>query len=185
MDVITDWPTQFVCGLQSWLKMSPTHLAPSQKTYMNNGDDYAPYNKPLGLIDFLENNPPEEEWLIILEPDMLFRQPILCAGEHGPEDERQPPSLLLPCKRGHPISAYSFFLSGCTNMLAKRYLPGVAPRNDTNGGQPAGRRADLVGGYYVVHKDDVKQYAHDWLYFTEHIRMDPDVRCLCLMFNLH
>jgi hypothetical protein len=175
-----------MCGLQSWLNISPTYLAPSHKTYMGNGDvDYAPYNLPLGVLDFLEKSPPEEEWIIILDPDILFRQPILCPGAEGPEASGQPPSLVLPCKRGQPISSYTWYLNGCENDLATRYLPDVEPRNDTNGGLKLGRRADKVGQFFVVHRDDINQYIHDWLNITANIRMDRDVRFQHLLFAFH
>ncbi|RLN68300.1 hypothetical protein BBP00_00001085 [Phytophthora kernoviae] len=41
-------------------------------------DDYAPYNKPFGLRDWLESaNPPvREELIVVLEPDFLFIRPF-------------------------------------------------------------------------------------------------------------
>jgi NET1-associated nuclear protein 1 (U3 small nucleolar RNA-associated protein 17) len=148
---------------------------------MGNGDWYPPYNKPIGLIDFMEKAPPEEEWLVLLDPDAMYRQPIMCPGGRGPAAERQPPSLTLPCKRGQPISWYSEFLDGASNELALRYLPNVEPRNDTNGGQPKGRRADMVGGFHVVHRDDISQYMHEWLNISASVRFDPDVRPTILL----
>jgi hypothetical protein len=71
-------------------------------------------------------------------------------------------------------------LQGSTNRLAEKHIPQVAVRNDTSGGQPMGRRADQVGGLFIVHREDMKLYMHDWLKFTEAVRFDPDVRLFSL-----
>ena len=90
----------------------------------------------------------------------------------------------MPCKKGHPISAYYGYLVGVTNKLAEKHLPDVKPRLDTDGGQPQGRRADQVGGTLLVHRDDITQYMHDWLKITEDVRFDPEVRLPRLLCSL-
>jgi hypothetical protein len=155
-------------------------MAPSYEVNPHNGDVYNAYNKPLAIIDWLSKAPPEEEWLVILDADMVQREPFVCAGAEGTQAEALPPALrALPCKRGHPIAAFYGYLKGSANELAVKYLPNVAPRNDTAGGQPFGRRADQVGGLFIVHRDDMMQYMHDWLKITEEVRLDPDVRRPC------
>lgn len=164
--------------LQSWLDLGPTHLAESMTHNPHNNDTYGAYNKPYAVIDFLENSPPKEDWLIIVDADMIMRLPFLCKGEdfeHG-EDK----SLELNCQRGRPISAHYGYLKGTNNDLAKRHLPGIEPRNNTDGGQPVHRRSDQVGGFVVVHKDDMLQYMHDWLTMAEEVRDDPEVLHLAL-----
>jgi peptidyl serine alpha-galactosyltransferase len=153
-------------------------MAPSYEVNPHNQDHYSAYNKPLAIIDWLEKDPPEEEWLVIIDADMILREPFVCAGAGGSEAEALPPILRsLPCKRSRPIAAFYGYLVGSTNDLGKKHLPEVQPRNNTSGGQPYGRRADQVGGLFIVHRDDMKQYMHDWLKITEQVRFDPDVRC--------
>lgn len=70
------------------------------------------------------------------------------------------------------------------NELADRHIPEIPKRNDTLAG-PAGRRSDRVGGFFFVHRDDLKAMSHLWLKYTEDVRADPEVRqegpgCLCV-----
>ena len=170
-------PQQAVKRLQEWLDLGPTHIAPSWRINPHNGDNYSAYNKPLAVIDFLSKNPPEEEWLIILDADIVMREPLVCKGASSdPTESRWPPALELNCERGRPFSSFFGYLKGVSNELAVKHLPDVAPRNDTAGGQPFGRRGDMVGGFLVVHRDDMLQYMNDWVTFTEAVRFDPDVR---------
>lgn len=74
------------------------------------------------------------------------------------------------------------YLIGATNELAVRHIPNVEPRNDSTGGQPQGRRSDQVGGIFIVHKDDMKTYMHDWLSITEDVRFDPEVWWLPMLY---
>jgi hypothetical protein len=40
---------------------------------------------------------------------------------------------------------------------------------------PSGRRSDKVGGFYFIHRDDLKAVSTLWLKYTEDVRADPDV----------
>ena len=80
------------------------------------------------------------------------------------------------CSTDQPTTQLRRYLKGANNELALKHIPEVAPRTDTNGGQPLHRRADYVGGIFIVHKDDMLQYMHDWVKITEAVRFDPDVR---------
>lgn len=140
----------------------------------HNQDHYSAYNKPYAVIDFLNRAPPQEDWLVLLDSDMQLRLPFICGGQsefHHTESD----VLEIDCVRGHPISAYYGYLIGATNDLAVRHIPDVAPRNDTTGGQPLGRRSDQVGGIFIVHRDDMREYMTDWLSITEDVRFDPEV----------
>ena len=50
----------------------------------------------------------------------------------------------------------------------------VAPRNDTLAG-PYGRRGDQVGGFFFIHRDDLKRMSTLWLKYTEDVRADDMV----------
>jgi len=68
---------------QEWLKLGPTHLAPSYTHNPRNGDVYSAYNKPLAVIDFVERFQPAEEWLLFVDADMLLRLPYICKARGG------------------------------------------------------------------------------------------------------
>jgi peptidyl serine alpha-galactosyltransferase len=163
-------------GMQEWLNLGPTHVAKSMAINPHSQDHYNAYNKPYAVIDFLTRAPPEEDWLILLDSDMLLRLPFICGGTSFQHNESH--ALEMDCVRGHPIAAFYGYLKGVSNDLAVRHIPDVPPRNDTNGGQPFGRRSDQVGGIFIVHKDDMREYMNDWLTITEDVRFDPEV-CNC------
>jgi hypothetical protein len=65
--------------------------------------------------------------------------------------------------------------AGTDNELADRHIPEIAKRNDTLAG-PKGRRSDRVGGFFFIHRDDLKAMSHLWLKYAEDVRADPEVR---------
>ena len=166
------------------LDLVTTHVAPSFTVHPKTGDHYAAYNKPAGVIDWLaaleaaaaaksprpggdHHQPPpplEEDFVLVLDSDMLLRRPF---------DPRA-----FNVSRGWASGARYDYLIGVDNDLARRHIPEVAPRADTLAG-PAGRRADRVGGFYLIHRDDLKRVAPLWLKFTEDVRADPEVSGVC------
>ncbi|CAD7695974.1 unnamed protein product [Ostreobium quekettii] len=139
--------------------MVQTHIAPSWEKHPTKPDDYPPYNKPTGVMDWLDKANPREEWILMVDPDMLFRAPLT------PET--------LGVADGWSAGAHYSYLNGVINDLALRHVRHVAPRNDTYGG-PRGRRADRVGHYCLVRNADLRRMAPFWLKFTEDVRFDPD-----------
>ncbi len=81
-------------------------------------------------------------------------------------------------RKGLAVGARYTYMIGVNNELAVRHIPHVAPRNDTLAG-PYGRRADQVGGFFFIHKDDLKAMSHDWLKFSEDVRVDDQVLNVC------
>jgi hypothetical protein len=77
-------------------------------------DWYAAYNKPGAVVDYFEHTTPKEEWIVILDSDMLLKTPFI------PED--------LPLERGWAYAAHYDYLVGVNNDLALRHVPEVAPR---------------------------------------------------------
>jgi hypothetical protein len=144
------------------LALVPTHVAPSFSRHPRTGDEYAAYNKPAGVIDWLKDSMPAEEWVVVLDSDMILRRPFL------PDDY----GFL---KRGWATGARYDYLIGVDNELATRHIPEVAPKKDALAG-PAGRRADRIGGFYLIHRDDLKTVAPLWLKYAEDVRADPEVR---------
>ena len=91
------------------------------------------------------------------------------------------PAAVLPtraqeagAKRGTAVAAYFGYMKGVKNALAMKHVPWVLPRNDTMAG-PRGRRGDQVGGFTLMHVEDLRRVAPGWLKFTEDVRFDPDV----------
>ena len=72
------------------------------------------------------------------------------------------------------MSAFFGYMKGVKNELAMKHVPEVVPRNDTLAG-PKGRRGDMVGGFTLMHREDLRRVAPHWLKYTEDVRFDPDV----------
>lgn len=141
-------------------KSVETWIAPSMAINPHNQDHYAAYNKPEAVIDYMDNNSPREEYVLVLDSDMILRRPFFV-------EDLQP-------RRGLAVGARYTYLIGVNNELATRHIPQVLPRNDTLAG-PFGRRADQVGGFFFIHRDDLKRMSHDWLKFSEAVRFDDQV----------
>ncbi|GAB4816143.1 hypothetical protein N2152v2_003189 [Parachlorella kessleri] len=103
----------------------PTHIAPSFTKHPRTGDIYSAYNKPVAVIDWLAKTAVPEEYILVLDADMIMREPFL------PEQ--------LGARPGRAVSAYYGYLKGVDNKLALKHVPEVVPRNDTDAG--AGGRA--------------------------------------------
>lgn len=145
---------------QDLLKETDTHIAPSYTIHPVTHDNYAAYNKPEAVIDYMKNVDPPEDYVLVLDSDMVLRKPFL-VEVMGPK-----PHLA--------IGARYTYMIGVANELATRHIPEVEPRNDTLAG-PNGRRADQVGGFFFIHKADLKRMSTLWLKYTEDVRADTEV----------
>jgi hypothetical protein len=92
------------------LKLVKTHIAPSFTVHPRTGDVYAAYNKPEAVIDWLEHITPKEDWIVVLDSDMLVRRPFL------PHDWN--------VTKGWAVSAPYDYMIGVNNALADRHIPG-------------------------------------------------------------
>jgi len=136
-----------------------TWVAPSFTIHPRTGDNYAAYNKPEAVIDWLEHVTPKEEYVLVLDSDMILRKPFLVEEMH--------PSP------GWAVGARYTYMIGVANELADRHIPEVPKRNDTFAG-PMHRRADQVGGFFFIHRDDLKRMSKLWLKYTEDVRNDTE-----------
>lgn len=143
-------------GLINYVK---THIAPSFAVDTDTGDNYAAYNKPGAVIDWLDHVTPDEEWIVVLDSDMIMRHPFT--------------SEIFNVTRGWAVGARYDYMIGVDNDLAVRHIPEIPPRNDTLAG-PFGRRGDKVGGFFFIHRDDLKRMSHLWLKYTKDVRQDPE-----------
>ena len=101
------WPTQV-----------ETHIAPSFTIHPVTKDDYAAYNKPEAVIDWLQHVTPVEEYVLVLDSDMTLRRPFLV--------EVMKPRL------GLAISAKFGYMIGVDNELALRHIPGTSHVGNTH-----------------------------------------------------
>jgi len=155
------------CTPEEWASLTPeqqtvmtTHVAPSYTHHPRTGDVYSAYNKPVAVIDWLARNDVKEDYVLIIDADMIMREPFL------PDESGAKPGLA--------VSAYFGYMKGVNNKLAMKHVPEVLPRNDTLAG-PYGRRGDQVGGFTLMNTKDLRRVAPLWLKFTEDVRADPDV----------
>lgn len=54
----------------------PTHVAHSYTRHPRNGDIYSAYNKPVAIIDWLAKNDVKEEYVLVIDADMIMREPF-------------------------------------------------------------------------------------------------------------
>eukprot|EP00879_Flechtneria_rotunda_P017349 GHRR01018175.1.p1 GENE.GHRR01018175.1~~GHRR01018175.1.p1 ORF type:complete len:350 (+),score=62.58 GHRR01018175.1:1082-2131(+) len=141
------------------LSVVKTHIAPSYAVHPRTGDVYPAYNKPEAVIDWLQHVTPAEEWVVVLDSDMILRRPFL------------PSEFNLT--RGWAVGARYDYMVGVNNALADRHIPEIPRRNNTLAG-PADRRSDKVGGFFFIHRSDLKRMSSLWMKYTEDVRADPE-----------
>jgi peptidyl serine alpha-galactosyltransferase len=111
------------------------------------GDHYPPYNRIMALRAWLRRNPPEEEVILLLEPDCVFLAPLLPAE---------------PVNRGQPVSHPVSYMDPLpkTELLQKHCS-----------------RPELVDAAGIptllIHRDDLMELVPLWIEKTENIRNDP------------
>ena len=123
--------------------LGDTFLATPYSPHPVSRDDYAPYNKPSAVLEWLRRCPPPEEWLLLLDPDCVFVAPVNAEARRG-EPIAQPVSYMRPEEvRG----------------LVRRHCR-----------RPALVRG--IGIPVVIHREDLSATAGLWLEKTEAIRDD-------------
>jgi hypothetical protein len=143
------------------LSLVPTHVAPSLTKNPHNNDTYAAYNKPAAIIDWLAHKPPKEEFVLVLDSDMILRHPFL-------------PGRFPMVRPGWAVSGKYDYMAGVKNELAETFVPDIEPREDVLAG-PVGRKADQVGGFFFIRSEDLSKVSTQWLTISEQVRMDPTV----------
>ena len=136
-----------------------TLVVPNWKQHPITGDYYQPYNRPVSTMFWLAERLPTAEWTLILDPDMIFKQPFTLKDFEVPE--------------GYALSSHYNYLMGVNNALADRHIPDVSRKEDHYGG-PKGRRADEAGAFYLLRTRDLVKIAPLWLSYTEAVREDPN-----------
>ena len=104
---------------------------------MASGDSYSAYNKPGSVMHWLAHTKVDAEWIVFIDADMIIRRPFT------PRD--------VGAKKGRPVAGYYGYLNGVKNRMASMFLPKAA--------LPF---ADQVGGWTVMHVDDLRRVAPLW-----------------------
>ena len=134
------------------MNIGPTFVLPNYEFVEEYGDSPT-YNKPAALMHFTKEENIEEEFLLYVNANFLFRRVI------DPEVYR--------AKRGHIITEYTWYIrQGIFNGLADQFLKDSDARE---------RAKTTHGGYYyLMQKDDAKALAPLWLHYTREMRQHPE-----------
>lgn len=144
---------------QEDMDMMKTHVTPQYNVDKETGDDYSPYNRPGGILHWLDNAKPREEWFFMVDPDIVFRRSISLEE--------------LYVKEGWIRASNYGYLVGTHNEFPLRHIPEVEPRKDKHGG-PIGRRADEAGSFFYMRTRDMEKIAPLWMNYTKAVRADPE-----------
>ena len=106
---------------------------------------YPSYNKPYSVMSWLAATKINEDYVLMLDADMVMRQPI------------EPTSL--GARRGNVVSAEYTYLYGTTNGFTERFIP-----------KKLQRRLAQVGGFHIFHKEDLRAISPLWLEYTKKVR---------------
>jgi hypothetical protein len=109
------------------------------------GDDYAAYNKPAALRAWMQDDPPSEDTVLILDPDCVFLEPLTGS-----------------VSRGHPVAQLYSYLDPKGEDQVE-----LAEKHCQNP-----ELVDGVGIPILIHRDDLVALAPLWLKKTEEIRRD-------------
>lgn len=120
---------------RAMLTVMPTYTAASFTVNTIINDTYPAYNKPGAVLDWIGHVYPEEEWILLLDSDMLLRRPFYLHD--------------FNLTRGWAVSHMYHYLQGVDNELAERHIPEIMPRQDRLAG-PLGRRSDKVSSCEFV-----------------------------------
>ncbi len=132
------------------------------------GDRYAAYNKPAALMAWLRQAPPDEETILLVDPDCIFLHTLDSRPERGRPvaqpvfymNLRQRPAAAQPPAGREPVLENDWAL---VDALLNKHC----------------RRPEQVQGVGIptlIHRDDLAALAPLWLAKTEMIRNDPDLR---------
>lgn len=121
------------------------NYARSEKT----GDYYPPHNKPKSLELWLEHTSTDAEYILILDTDMVFANDF----DLG----------MFDVSRGKASSAKHEYLFGLRKSVHMNIKQALRHPND----------AEMVGGFYLMHKEDLRKVAPLWYNYSAIIRADP------------
>ena len=106
---------------------------------------YPSYNKPASVMFWLQQTNPTEEYIAMLDTDMILRAPL-----HP---------IALGARRGVVVSAEYNYLVGTETEFADRWLTTAEKK-----------KAAKVGGFHIFHREDIRAIAPLWIQLTREIR---------------
>lgn len=65
------------------LNLMPTHVAPSFAHNPKTNDDYAAFNKPGAVVDWLSKVTPKEHWILVIDSGLWGRHQVPAEGWAG------------------------------------------------------------------------------------------------------
>ena len=135
--------------LYKYRQIVPSYYARDWAIHPKTGDAYAPYNRPISIKEYLDNVIPQEEYMVVIDPDTIIRKPLDNLG----------------VERGKPIAQRYEYLTdkNALAILGKKFI------GTDKGLQP-------IGMPMIIHRDDLKRLVPVWLELTEQIRNDPDTK---------
>ena len=134
------------------MKIGPTFVFNDQQS-VEGYEDSPTYNKPAGIMHFTQEVEVEEEFILFVDADMIFRRVI------HPED--------FGAREGLVITEWVWYIqAGIQNGLAEQFLTdpkAIAHAKNTHGGY-----------YHLFHAQDAKKVAPLWLHYTREVRHHPE-----------
>lgn len=126
-----------------YVEIVPTFICNNWSRHPETGDIYAPYNRPAALKEYFEKENPEQEYIIIIDPDTVLYRDM--------KDIR--------VEKGRPIAQRYEYLE--TDSKLQKIA-------DTFCDHP--ELIQPVGMPIIIHKEDIREISKLWLHFTEKIR---------------
>ena len=113
---------------------------------------YPSYNKPASVMFFLQEVDVQEDYIALLDTDMLLRQPL--------------DPIALGARPGVVVSAEYSYLVG-TNTPNATHDHAFARRFLTEDELPLQVQC---GGFHIFHREDIRRIAPLWIEFTRRVR---------------
>ncbi len=134
------------------MDIGPTFTFTDQQS-IEGYEDSPTYNKPAGIMHFTQEVEIQEEFILFVDADMIFRKKI---------DAKD-----FKVRKGLVITEWVWYIQeGIRNGLAKQFL--TDPKAVENA-------KNTHGGYYhLFHKDDAKKVSPLWLKYTREVRHHPE-----------
>jgi len=122
----------------------PTIWADDYATHPKTKDGYAPYNKPVGVIEFMKDQTIKEKWIVIIDPDQIVKKPM----------DNLNPVL------GRPVAQEVGFAMTDLDKVVNFFGFKID-------------QVDKVSVPIIIHQNDLRRIAPLWLLYTELIRQVP------------
>ncbi len=142
-------------------------------------EEYLPFNRPGSLIEYFAYNDPEEEYLIIMDPDMILLKKIDLKPTIGNAIGQFYDHMNYGQAPGKPNTGQGL------KKIAKKLLPSKIASKASFSGEPeklsraskgSEFKAQPVGAPIIICKQDLQKIAPLWLYYTHLIRTDPECK---------